>query len=77
MNVPHSRPKQWVAPIDPVCGRPIEPIPIAYSACHADHDYYFCSVQCLEAFKSYPSKFVRQHALPSRITQPTAYPTSS
>ena len=60
MNAPHSNPVQWTRPIDPVCGRMVEPVPIAYNACHADCDYYFCSIQCLDRFKTDPSAFARQ-----------------
>lgn len=57
MNVPHPTTAQWITPIDPVCGRPIEPVPVAHNAWHADRDYYFCSARCLEKFRTDPARF--------------------
>ena len=49
----------WIAPTDPVCGRTIEPVPIAYHAHHADTTYYFCSAQCQDKFQVTPSAYLR------------------
>lgn len=54
LAMPHP---QWHAPVDPVCGRLVGPIPIPYHACHGDQDYYFCSLRCMERFGNDPARY--------------------
>jgi len=49
----------WIVPTDPVCGRNIEPVPIAYHGHYADTTYYFCSVQCRDKFQANPGTYLR------------------
>lgn len=44
---------------DPVCGMDVSPQK-SYSATHAETEYHFCSLSCLEKFKADPEKFVRR-----------------
>jgi Cu+-exporting ATPase len=43
---------------DPVCGMEVNP-QRGYSATHADKEYRFCSLSCLEKFQADPEAFVR------------------
>ena len=44
--------------IDPVCGMSVEPNTAAAAWEHAGDVYYFCSVSCMERFKSDPEHFL-------------------
>ena len=53
----------WYPVVDPVCGRQVEPVPIAYHLAHGSDDYYFCSTHCAERFRANPDAYVQRHAL--------------
>ena len=42
---------------DPVCGMQITPQTAEATAEYEGHTYYFCSVHCLEKFRSHPEAF--------------------
>jgi Cu+-exporting ATPase len=44
---------------DPICGMEVDPNSAAGKHQHAGQIYYFCSVHCLERFRSDPNKFLR------------------
>ncbi len=44
---------------DPICGMEVEPNSAAGKHQHNGQVYYFCSVHCLERFKSDPAKFLQ------------------
>lgn len=45
--------------VDPVCGVSVEPAYAAGGHAHDGHTYYFCSKQCMVAFRSSPGVFLR------------------
>jgi YHS domain-containing protein len=51
--------KEVVMAVDPVCGVSVEPAYAAGGHAHDGHVYYFCSKQCLVAFRSAPGVFLR------------------
>lgn len=48
----------WRAPIDLVCGLPVEPVPIPYHLDHGGQDYYFCSLRCQQKFQADPARYI-------------------
>ncbi len=44
---------------DPVCGMDVTPQK-SYSATHRDREFRFCSLSCLEKFRSDPEAFVQR-----------------
>ena len=60
---PTDPPRGWQPAVDPVCGRPVEPVPIAYHLSHKDQDYYFCSMRCEERFKADPELYSQRAML--------------
>jgi YHS domain-containing protein len=53
------RAREVVMAVDPVCGVSVEPAYAAGGHAHDGHLYYFCSKQCLVAFRSAPGLFLR------------------
>ncbi|WP_460710511.1 YHS domain-containing protein [Lysobacter terrae] len=59
LSRPHiASTRPWCAPVDLVCGLPVEPVPIPYHLDYADQDYYFCSLRCLQKFKAEPARYI-------------------
>ena len=55
--------ENWHPVVDPVCGRQVEPVPIAYHVAYADDDYYFCSTACADRFRKDPASYLQRQAL--------------
>lgn len=64
---PHFGSGAWYPVFDPVCGRQVEPVPIAYHCAHGEEDYFFCSIRCAKRFRSDPDAYVQRLA---SATQP-------
>ena len=47
---------------DPVCGMEVNENQAAMKAEHQGRDYYFCSRDCHEKFRSNPERYTRQTA---------------
>ena len=64
MNVPMPSPgpSHWHPAVDPVCGRVVAPVPIAYDAYYGGDQYYFCSVACLSHFSADPASYLAARA---------------
>jgi P-type Cu+ transporter len=45
--------------VDPVCGMTVMPEAAAAAWEHDGETYYFCSVGCMEQFRSDPDRFLR------------------
>lgn len=72
MGLPGTAPaRHWQPEFDPVCGRLIEPVPIAYDAVHAGRHFYFCSSSGAQRFKADPSRF-----RPAQVSSPTGARTA-
>jgi len=56
----------WYPVFDLVCGRQVEPVPIAYHCTHGEEDYFFCSIRCAERFRSAPDAYVQRVASATR-----------
>ena len=44
---------------DPVCKLEINPLTAVASTKYKGHNYYFCSVRCMDYFKRNPGKYVK------------------
>ena len=61
---------------DPVCGMDVDP-GTAAQATHESQTYYFCSEQCLRAFRAEPERFAagtERHDPPFTVTEPMTAP---
>src|SRR5918996_533691 len=57
---------------DPICGMEVDPNSAAGKHEYNGRIYYFCSMYCLERFKSDPEQFLRRQAEPEDKTQATS-----